>query len=188
MTQETKRTPLTPGAVFEHNGHTFKYEVLPDESMGAPWKEHDGHGVVSDWIPLDAKPEGSRIISVDGPRYLFYDWQGTIALAKADGWGISDAAMQAMTAELGRAPTPHEIAVQAAEDDFERMREWCNNQWQWIGVVVTLLKEDVDAPKGYFETKYTHGLWGLESDSGDDYLTEIAYELAGELLAERDGK
>jgi hypothetical protein len=60
--------------------------------------------------------------------------------------------------------------------DYEFLRRWCNGDWCYIGVVVTLLDhegEDVD----------DRSIWGVESDS-HDYLTDTAHELADELARE----
>lgn len=170
---------LSDGDVFEHNGRQFLVNIIHDEGMGEPWKEHDGHGLISDWTRRGKQP-GERVLYEDRGAYLFYDVQETIALATKDNWGLGDKETAELARKLGRTPTAREITAEAVERDFQRMREWCAGIWRWVGVKVTLLKADADAPDGYFKTKHSAAIWGIESDC-EDYLTETAYELAEQL-------
>lgn len=70
--------------------------------------------------------------------------------------------------------TARGYAARAAMADYERLRDWCNDQWGYVGVVVTATDSDgceIDS----------HSCWGIESDSGD-YLLETANELLRDLL------
>jgi hypothetical protein len=159
---------------IELHGLTFGWTTVPDEDMGPPWEEHDGHGVVSDWT-RHGKAPGERVLLAarDGSR-RFYHVADTLEIARRDGWGISDADRAALVARLGRDPTQREITAAAVDADFDRMRQWCNDEWHWCGVVVELL--DVDGePTGDLES-----VWGIESDAGE-YLEETARELAGQI-------
>lgn len=165
---------LTHGDTFELNGLTFRMEIIPDEGMGAPWKEHDGHGIVSEWRDKDRKAPGERILSEDHGSCRFYDVAATIKLAKRDGWGLIDEDVAKLAAKLGRDPKPGDIAAEAVERDFELVRGWANGEWDWVGVVVTLLDVDGnDAPE-------SESLWGIESN-GYAYHEEVARDLAAEI-------
>ncbi|MEO5867231.1 MAG: hypothetical protein ABIS14_12735 [Sphingomonas sp.] len=72
--------------------------------------------------------------------------------------------------------TPRQYAAAAAMADFKRLRDWCNDEWQYVGVDVTVSRSGVQ-----LVGQYSHALWGIESDSGD-YLTETANELLDEAL------
>lgn len=72
--------------------------------------------------------------------------------------------------------TAKSYAAGAAEQDFDRLRAWCNDEWQYLGVVVELLDDNGNG------TGETASVWGIESDSYD-YLAETAHELADEILA-----
>jgi len=61
---------------------------------------------------------------------------------------------------------PHE----AARADYDRLRAWCNDEWYYIGIVATI------------GNVARASLWGIESDSSDDYLAEVADDLASEAL------
>ena len=56
--------------------------------------------------------------------------------------------------------------------DYQRIRDLDRGEWQYIGIravasiVVGYTVQAIESP----------GLWGVESDSGDDYLKEIADE------------
>lgn len=50
------KTKLTSGETFERAGHRFRFEVERDDGMREPWKEHDGHGIVSEWTTRKKTP------------------------------------------------------------------------------------------------------------------------------------
>ena len=149
------------------DGLTFRVSVKHDEGMGAPWKEHDGHGIVSEWTARGKAP-GERVLAHDGASYRYYDYQGTLARAAKDGWGIAP--------DEAAGLTKRQITARAVDSDYERMRAWCADEWDWVYVCVTLLDTD-GAP-----TKERESCGGIESDAGE-YLDEIARELAGEIIA-----
>ncbi len=74
--------------------------------------------------------------------------------------------------------TARQYAAGAALADYDRLRQWCNDQWRYVGVVVEMLDRDGDG------TGQTASLWGIEDDAGD-YLAEVARDLAEEILADR---
>lgn len=75
-------------------------------------------------------------------------------------------------------PSERAYAAAAAMADYDRLRRWCNDQWYYIGVVVTLCDDDGDPVDGYRAS-----VWGIESDC-HEYLEVTARELAQEILAE----
>ena len=151
---------------IEQNGKRYRVEFVFDSDTGAPWKEHDGHGIVSDWERRDKKP-GEVVIASDRGAKRFYDVAETTRIAKRDRWGVSNADTSKMT--------PSEIAALAVKRDMERMRGWCNDDWWWCGVVVFPLSADGDE----FTSK-TESLWGIESDAGD-YFDEVISELIAQI-------
>lgn len=160
---------------FEHAGRNYTAEIHHDADHGAPWEEEDGHGPVTDWT-RDAKAPGQRLLYQDRHGAgRFYDWQEAMKIARRDGWGLGDAERAALAAELGREPTRGEITAEAVRRDFEHLRDWCNGDWFWCGVVVR--RAGACCCCGDSES-----LWGIESNSGD-YLQEVARELAAELAA-----
>lgn len=148
-------------AHFTLNGVKYRAEIVPDDHMGAPWAEHDGHGPVTDWTTR-AKTPGERILNEDGASRRFYDHAEAIRIAKRDGW---DAAPYTPA-------TAGQRAARAVEADFQRLRAWCNDEWRWVGVVVTARCGCCDAYSGV-----SAALWGIESDS-PDYHADIARKLA----------
>lgn len=155
---------------IEHQGFMFKVELVPDSDHGAPWDEEDGHGVISAWTTRDKKP-GERVLNADRSSKRYYDFAATIEIAKRDGWDAKP-----------YGGTKGEKAARAVEADFQRMRAWCNDQWCYVGIVVTLVNdegEDMGEP--------SQSLWGIESDCSD-YHKEVARELAEEIIAILDSK
>ena len=151
---------------IEKNGTTYRVEFTADCNMGAPWEEHAGHGVVSDWERRNKKP-GEVIIASDGGSKRFYDVAETTRIAKRDKWGVSDANTSKMTSA--------QIAALAVQRDLERMRDWCNDVWHWCGVFVFPLTEDGDELRSK-----TESLWGIESDAGE-YFNEVISELIAQI-------
>lgn len=157
---------------IEHEGHKFRIELVPDDCGEAPWDREDGHGPVSDWkrhaFGRGTKPPkapGEMILHWDSGSYRVYDFQAAVKQAKAEGWD---------TAPYGQG-TKGERAHRAAMADFNRLRDWCNDRWQYVGVVVHLLDDEGD------DMGESESLWGVESDS-PEYIEETAHELAGEIL------
>lgn len=160
---------------FTHNGREFVASLYVDDCNDAPWDNSDGHGVVSDWEHRDKRP-GERVLNEDGRSKRFYDVSASMKIAKRDGWGLCDEEKANLAAKLGRPPTAGEIRAAAVEKDFEFLRGWCNDEWHYCGIGVQLLDEDGE-PVG---EEYEHALWGIESNA-DDYLKEVACELAAEI-------
>lgn len=153
---------------IERGGRQFRVEVVRDEDMGPPWQEHDGHGVVSEWTRRAKRP-GELVLCEDHGSRRFYDVQESTTIAKRDGWDAPP-----------YGGTPGQKAARAVRRDFEHLRGWCNDEWQWVGVVVTEL---CTCPKGHEHDGETRSLWGIES--GDEtYLRQVADELADEMLYE----
>jgi hypothetical protein len=129
--------------------------------MGPPWKEHDGHGEVSEWTTRDKRP-GERVLASDRSSHRYYDYAGAIKIAKRDGWGLSEDAIAALGKKLGRAPTKGDIAAASVESDFNHLRGWANDEWHWEGYVCEIDGEHHDS------------CWGYDDD--DDYKAETTRE------------
>lgn len=164
FTDADLRLNASGAQLFRHNGKRYAMEIVPDQTLGPPWQEHDGHGVVSDWVSRPKRP-GERVLIADGARHRLYDIEATLDIALRDGWG-----------EIKPGQSPRQRAAAAVEQDFQRMRAWCNDEWGWVGVVVHPLHDD-----GCICEKRQQSLWGIESDCGDQYLNEVAQQLAEEL-------
>src|SRR5688572_7253649 len=107
-TIENRPKQLHDGDTFEHEGRMFKFELKADDGMGEPWKEHDGHGIVSDWTRASKKP-GELVLFTD--RYesrRYYNVAETLKIAKRDGWGANEKGTKEREAKLGRTLTAKE--------------------------------------------------------------------------------
>ena len=140
----------------ERDGFALVATVHVDDRQSPPWEEEDGHGPVSDWTTREPN-EGERVLCVDRQSRRYYDVAEALVIAQRDGWG----------------PDTPEAAVAA---DFARLKAWCDDDWWYVGVAVTVRKLDVQLT-GDFD----HALWGIESDA-EGYLGEVAEELAGDAL------
>lgn len=153
------------------NGYVVTARIESDTDMGPPWKEHEGHGVVSDWRPYSSKRPGERVLNADGDACRFYDWSASIELAKRDGWD----------APPYNTGTKGEQAERAVQRDFESLKAWCEDKWSWCGVVLSV------SLNGVMLDNYAASLWGIalnhpHSEDGNACLTEVANELLDDAL------
>lgn len=161
----TSRARLVRGGdTFHVDGHEFRLDIEHDPCMGEPWKEIDCHGVVSDWTRRKKHPY-ERVLAEDRGSYRYYDVQESTKRALKD-WVGPEA--------INKDGTRRERAAKMVEADFQRLRGWCNDQWSWVWLKVTILDGPDD---GEFES-----LGGVESD-GEEYISECAFELAHGLLS-----
>lgn len=166
-------------------GLTFRVTCEPDCDMGPPWKEHDGHGEVREtrcykYVALVEKRPGERVLHSEGGTAWLYDWQSATVTAKRDRWGLCDDDKAKLAETLGRAPTADEITAEAVRRDFDHLHCYCEGDWSWITLCVTLLDCDEEPTE---EREY---LGGIESDA-DEYINSEALGLAGE-IAKRVGQ
>ena len=144
----------------EHKGLTITINWYFDIDSGQPWKEHEGHGIVSDWTRRDKAP-GERLLHSDGRSKLFYDFAASVAIAKREGWD----------AKPYKTGTKGEQANRAVEADFTYLKRWCEQSWWWCGYTIEI--EGFDYPDG--------SIWGIESDSMNEIQAE-AFDEAVERL------
>lgn len=91
-----------------------------DTDYSPPWKNSDGHGVVSDW-EYRGEANGRWELCEDSYSRRYYDWRETLKIAKRDGWGHRNGDI-----------------MDAVRRDYEYLRAWCNDTWYYVGVVVEL--------------------------------------------------
>jgi hypothetical protein len=155
---------------LEIDGFTVTATVHHDDCSEAPWDREDGHGPVSDWTTSDKRP-GERVLSSDGPHKRFYDIAEATRIAKRDGWGAPG---------VSEGMTAGQKAAAAVEADFRALKAWCNDDWAYCGIVLTVEREGVT-----LTDDFAHALWGVEYNypgSDNAYLSEVAGELLSEAL------
>lgn len=169
---------------FEVSGLTFRFKSEYDTDKGAPWEECEGHGPVreghsNDWSGHVEKTPGERVLHRGGRNEYtrVYDWKEAMKMALKDGWGLSAEKRPANWDTL----TKGQQAELAVQSDFDYLQGWCSDQWQYIGVIVTLLVEDEDGDlvdyEGPLSGTFHDSLWGVEN--GDDaYVEAVAVDLA----------
>lgn len=70
---------------------------------------------------------------------------------------------------------------ESPKQDFERMESLNVGQWCFVGIIA---KAVVISAQGVTQTIRSGGLWGIESDSGKDYLGEVARDELDSLRVE----
>lgn len=157
----------------------FTVKTYADGDTAAPWLEHDGHGIVSEYFTYD-DPRGAEYRANDaryrempcdrsGARY--YDLTASHDKAVKEGWGLSPDKEAALIVSLGRALEPADVITAAIDADYQYCADWSDGTWQWIGIVVS----SIDMPS------VSESLWGLASNDGA-YLQSVARDLADEVI------
>lgn len=158
--------------VFTHRGVQFTRATERDDDGSPPWSRADGHGVVTEWIRPDQAPEGARELCREHGTARYYDWRASLEIARRDKWGLSDQDRRRLEVKYGRELTAEEVTRAAVEQDYQFLRGWCQDDWEYVGVAVT-----VDG------TGLRASLWGIESIA-ESYIEEVARELADQILDE----
>ena len=159
---------------IELNGYSFGIRYEHDDSSSEPWKECDGHGIVSEWTRRD-KAAGERILCSDRSSYRYYDVAAALKLARNDQWGCKHSTGEYIDGKYvfsSGHKTKGELAACAVDSDFEYLRAWCNNQWSYVVVLVEWLDD----------TDVSTALGGVETYK--NYHVTVAKELAEELLSQ----
>lgn len=157
----------------EIDGFTCTATLYADDHSSPPWKRDCGHGPVSNWTSRN-KLAGEMVLSEDCGSKRFYDFKEACKTALADGWGVEGGKLEGESAK--------QYATRAATHDFEVLKAWCNDEWHYYGVAVTIRRDDIR-----LTGKYDHACWGSEGNypGGDNSnLTALAGEyLEGALAA-----
>jgi hypothetical protein len=154
--------------VADVDGFMVIATVEYDGDTGTPWEYNEGHGPVSEWTSRDKRP-GERVLIADGKSKRYYHYAEAIKIAKRDGWD----------AEPYGQGTRGEQAVRAVEADFNVLQAWCNDEWSYCSIVLSVFREDVELDG------CAASLSGIELNypgSDNSYLNEVADELLDEAI------
>lgn len=165
--------PLTCGTAYEGeeehilaNGWKIKFKIQYDTDHEPPWEDCDGMGVVTNWIHgvCDEEKYGWELCS-DHYAHRYFDWRATLPIAIKEGW-------DAPPYGVG---TKQERAMRAMRKTCDFLRRWCNDDWWYVGLIVTLYDENG-------EELDEDSCWGFESEGADDYITEQMRDWAARLI------
>lgn len=141
---------------------TFAVTIYADaHDMGAPWDNEEGHGPVTGWTRREKRPDELVLNSNRGDK-RYYNFKDACAIALRDGWGCKG---------LDGTETKRQKAAKAAMADFHHLRAWCNDEWSYVGVEVTLLDSEGNP------TEVSENVWGIESQYAQDEAQRLADEL-----------
>jgi hypothetical protein len=147
------------------HGYEVTIELWQDNYMGAPWKEHDGHGPVREISSIEEKRPGEVLLNsyFDRRSYNYaYDVQAAQKQALSEGWGFEGA-------KTGL--SKRQVAATVVQKDIAHLRGWLNNDWHWTGYNLTVTKggEEIDT-----DTR-TVGGYDCENACLDDAKHEAEY-------------
>ena len=83
--------------------------------------------------------------------------------------------------ERAAGPDPAPVRARTVEADFQALRAWCQNEWYYCVIVLSVYKAGVKI------VAHAASLWGIDLNhpAGDNgYLTEVANELLDEAVDE----
>lgn len=150
------------------NGWKIKVEFQYDNDSGPPWENCDGVGVIEEsryrGRPGEYGEYDDWILNSDYGWYHYYDWKATLPEAIRDGWNTKPYHFA----------NKREQAMAAMRSTCDYLREWCNNDWWYVGMIVTLLDQND-------EELQEDACWGFESESMD-YLCSEARDWAAHMI------
>ena len=155
---------MLPETITHEDGTQYRVEIVKDTDEYPPWENEDGHGPVRYLHNRAEKTPGERPL----PYNYFYDLRAAIKIALANGWDTAPY-HAAFPGE-----TKRQQAARAVEADYQRLRGYLNDDWRYVGVIVTELHPDGSAGDDA-------SLWGIESDAEDYIETDVIPELIEEL-------
>ena len=146
-------------------GFKLKFEIQYDDYHEPPWEDCDGMGVVTDWIHgyRDEEKYGWELCN-DYHSHRYYDWRATLPEAMRDGWDAPPYGGNDKRAK----------AMRAMKSKYEFLRGWCNEDWWYVGWIVTLYDPNGDEID-------SESVWGYESESMD-YIASCARDAAAHML------
>ena len=150
------------------SGQAFRVTFEQDDCMAEPWREHDGHGVVSGWT-RDSKRPYEMLLSENHGMKRYYNFKASVARARNEGWNTEPYTFK----------TAGEQAHHAAMADFKHLKAWCDDEWWWSHLKVVLLDTD-----GEEMDEYVDYLGGVEDGYYSDQHSraiQCAQEMAEEL-------
>lgn len=158
---------------FTREGVDFVAKFFSDDgSMGWPWNEDGGWGIVR-YVPRGfmkghKKPGEVLLLSNRGVLYL-YDFAGTIKKAREEGWGLGGDEAVGLT--------KRQVIERAVQNDMENVQAWIDEDVYWCCLTVSPADDD----------SVVESLAGVEWDTRDDgeYAKESAQELADQILYDR---
>jgi len=150
----------------------FRVEWFTDADHEAPWDAEDipTSQIITEWTQRDKRP-GELVLATDGRSKRYVDFAELCSYARAQQWSCEAAR------NLTPPVTPRQAAAMAARETFDDWKAWCNNEWHWCGITVTLLDPQNDDE----ETTFTASLWGLRDDE-DQVHEEVILDLVRDCL------
>ena len=125
------------------NGYEFKIVNELDDDI-TPWEYCDNEAdLVSDWTQRDKKP-GEMILNTDGKFKRFFDYQAACKYALKYQWGSRDALP---------GDTKKQIASKAALNLFNYWRSWCDDEWSYRYIEITLINPDTNQETDLIESR-----------------------------------
>jgi hypothetical protein len=134
-------------------GFELKLETQHDDGVN-PFDDHYFGKLVECSENSLSEHFGKWLVYTSQNRVCYYDWVDTLKGVIKD--------------------FPNrERAMQAMRNECERMHAYCADQWAYIGIVVTLYRNDEKIDRD--------SVWGIESDD-EGYITSVSRGMAAGML------
>lgn len=149
----------------------YTVSIVRDDTIGPPWEEGDGHGVVVERRMHSQSEFTARLGDTD----YVYDYPASLRIALRDNWGCNN----------HKHSTDTDRAMCAVESDYEYLNGWANDHWWYVGIKVDLNKACGSCSACENETHIyceevkeiaSESLWGIESDA-DEHIKSTTREL-----------
>ena len=201
---ETQHGALTIRATIEHDsGHGAPWEECDGHGPVSDWTTRakrpgelvlcsDGsHKRYYDFAEACriARRDGwgympGKVITAQNSGGVWHSWCDIGAeypIYNSGGYADINAAIRGVYALHRATMSARQYAARAAMRDYEALKAWCNDEWFWCGIEVTVTHTKSDTELA------SESLWGIDANhpNGDNsYLTECATDLAESALQE----
>ena len=148
------------------NINCYEFKIVNEQDIDlTPWEFCDNEAdLITDWTLRDKKP-GEMILNTDGKFKRFFDYRAACKYALKYQLGSRDALP---------GDTKKQIASKAALNLFNYLRSWCNDEWTYRHISITLIDPDTNQ-----ETDFIESCGGIEdlNNYDQDWINENAVVL-----------
>ena len=168
---------------------SVRIETKVDDSPNTSYLGEYSNAPASDYA-IDRRKRGDQ----EPTEYRYWNPANHVPPGKASSWEhVDDESVKTSLRQIGLRPKgdpgqgnehTRTEAIRALdlayiEQDYQRMESLNRGAWHYLGIIA---KAEVQlTPEGPIQTIRSGGLWGIESDSGSEYLESVKQEELADL-------